>query len=109
MLPYTVLPGKSVEDEIEVGVLRGLKTGTRAPLTFRVVDAADVARGNDGASASPVVVRPGDTNARTPLRGHLLQRPRVARAPRVGVSARTLRVRARADRRSGAWAPSAAG
>ncbi|MDA0168791.1 hypothetical protein OJ998_06800 [Solirubrobacter taibaiensis] len=92
VLPYTVLPGKSVEDEIAVGVLRGLKTGTRAPLTFRVVDLADVAAANDVASATPVVVRPGDTNARTPLRGISFS-GRASRGAAVGVSARTLRVR----------------
>ncbi|MDA0181621.1 hypothetical protein OJ997_15050 [Solirubrobacter phytolaccae] len=89
--PYSVAPGKSVEDEISVGVLRGLKTGTKAPLSFRVVDADDVAAANDLASSEPVVVKPGDTNARTPVRGISFS-GRATKGTARFVSARTLRV-----------------
>jgi len=89
--PYSVAPGKSVEDEISVSVLRGLKTGTKAPLSFRVVDGEDVVGANDNAVAEPLVVKPGDTNARTPLRGISFS-GRASKGAARGVSARTLRV-----------------
>lgn len=89
--PYSVAPGKSVEDEIGVGVLRGLKTGTKAPLSFRVVDGEDVNAANDNAASEPVVVKPGDTNARTPLKGISFS-GRASKGAARGVSARTLRV-----------------
>ncbi len=87
VLPYTVMPGKSVEDEIAVGVLRGLKTGTRRRSRSAWSTPTTWSRANDVASAEPVVVRPGDTNARhaaaraSPSRGRASQ----------GVGARCLR------------------
>jgi hypothetical protein len=89
--PYSVAAGKSVEDEISVGIVRGLKTGTKAPLSFRVIDADDVSQLNDLAAAEPVVVKPGDTNARTPVKGISFS-GRASKGSARGVSARTLRV-----------------
>jgi hypothetical protein len=89
--PYSVAAGKSVEDEINVGIVRGLKTGTKAPLSFRVIDADDVSQLNDLAAAEPVVVKPGDTNARTPVKGISFS-GRASKGSARGVSARTLRV-----------------
>lgn len=89
--PYAVAPGKSVEDEISVSIVRGLKTGTKAPLAFRVVDGEDVVVANDTATSEPVVVKPGDTNARTPLKGISFS-GRATKGSARFVSARTLRV-----------------
>jgi hypothetical protein len=91
-VPYPVGAGRSVTDEFDVGVLRGTPTGLRAPLAFRAFDADDVSAPNNTATATPIVVRPGDTNARTPSRGKIFRgsaRPGSAK----NVRKRTLQVK----------------
>jgi hypothetical protein len=90
--PFTVAPGRSVEDKVDVGVVRGVKSGTRPALAFRAFDPDDVSTLNNGAALSPMVVRVRDTNARKPVRARLFRGRASAGAAR-GVSKKTLRVR----------------
>ncbi len=57
--PFSVDPGKSVEDQVDVGVLRGTKSGTRPALNFHVFDPNDVGALNNAVAAAPIVVRRG--------------------------------------------------
>jgi hypothetical protein len=66
---YTIAPGRSATDEIEVAVAKTPRTGRPMPLRFRIVATADVLAADDGAGVSPRVVRGGDSNARRPKGG----------------------------------------
>jgi hypothetical protein len=90
--PFTVAPGRSVEDAFNVGVARGTKSGRAAALSFSASDPDDVSAANDGATSAPMVVRPGDTTARRPTHvGTFTGSARPGSAK--GVPKRTLRVR----------------
>ena len=89
---YPIAPGRRVTDVFDVGVVRGTKSGRRAPLSFSVRDVEDVRDDNNGAGTAPMIVRPGDTNARTPSGGRVFRgssRPGSGR----GVRKSTLKVK----------------
>ena len=64
--PYTVPAGQSVIHQAIIGVKKRTRVGRRAALRFAVVGRADVRLDNNVAGAVEMVVRPGDTKARTP-------------------------------------------
>jgi len=89
---YPIAPGRRVTDVFDVGVVRGTKSGRPAPLQFSARDLEDVRDDNNGAGTAPMIVRPGDTNARKPSGGRVFRgssRPGSGR----GVRKRTLKVK----------------
>jgi hypothetical protein len=73
-------------------VVRGVKSGTKPSLTFRVVDNDDVSAPNNTLAATPMVVRVGDSNAHAPVHG-VLFRGSASNGSAKGVSKKTLKVR----------------
>jgi hypothetical protein len=57
-----------VTDEIQVGLRRGARLGTRAAITFLAGAADDVQMANNALSARPRVVTVGDSSARRPTK-----------------------------------------
>jgi hypothetical protein len=64
--PVSIGAGRQMTDELEVGVVKGTKSGTRPLLAFQAQSPEDISIANNGVLAAPMIVRPGDTNLRKP-------------------------------------------
>jgi hypothetical protein len=88
---YTVPAGQSVTDEFDVGLRRTARVGGRAGVVFTAIAKDDVRAGNNSITASPKVVRAGDTNAQRPDAGKRFHGT-AKRGGGAGVRKRTLEV-----------------
>ena len=91
--PVSIGAGRQITDEIDVGIVKGTKSGTKPVLAFQAQSAEDVSMANNSVLSTPVIVRPGDTNIRKPSTAGRVFRGTSTAGAAKGVSKKTLAVK----------------